>query len=125
MCNAGKRGNRSCADELGGPGYYSRARNLQRAAKKIVSQHSGEFPREFDAALALPGIGHYTAAAMPSIAYGAPHAVLDGNVAPSPPARLAAVRGDLRARRHMAETCKHAAQDLLARDVAGDWNQSP
>ncbi len=105
-----------------GLGYYSRARNLQRAAKEIVSQHSGEFPREFDAALALPGIGHYTAAAVLSIAYGAPHAVLDGNVA-RVLARLAAVRGDLRAPATWRKL-QAAAQDLLARDGAGDWNQA-
>ena len=46
-----------------GLGYYSRARNLQRAAKEMVSRHAGKFPREYEAALALPGIGRYTAAA--------------------------------------------------------------
>ena len=79
-----------------GLGYYSRARNLQAAAKNIVFAHAGDFPREHGAALALPGIGTYTAAAVLSIAYDAPHAVLDGNVA-RVLARLNAVRGDLRA----------------------------
>src|ERR1700738_4981171 len=46
-----------------GIGYYSRARNLQRAAQVIVGEHGGEFPRTVEAALALPGIGNYTAAA--------------------------------------------------------------
>ncbi|MGA9142277.1 MAG: hypothetical protein WB007_00820, partial [Candidatus Acidiferrales bacterium] len=64
-----------------GLGYYSRARNLHAAAKKIVAQHDGEFPRDLEAALNLPGIGHYTAAAVLSIAYDVPLAVLDGNVA--------------------------------------------
>src|SRR6202008_2827445 len=44
-----------------GLGYYSRARNLHRAAKEIVAHHGGEFPGRIDDALALPGIGHYTA----------------------------------------------------------------
>ncbi|HEX9764375.1 MAG TPA: A/G-specific adenine glycosylase, partial [Candidatus Acidoferrales bacterium] len=44
-----------------GLGYYSRARNLHAAAKKIVREHGGRFPAELDAALALPGIGPYTA----------------------------------------------------------------
>lgn len=61
-----------------GLGYYSRARNLRRAAQMIVS--GGEFPRDYDAIRALPGIGDYTAAAVASIAFHLPHAVLDGNV---------------------------------------------
>jgi A/G-specific adenine glycosylase len=61
-----------------GLGYYSRARNLRRAAQKIVA--AGGFPREYAGLRALPGIGDYTAAAIASIAFGRPHAVLDGNV---------------------------------------------
>ncbi len=61
-----------------GLGYYSRARNLRRAAQKIAAE--GGFPRDFDGLRALPGIGDYTAAAIASIAFGLPHAVLDGNV---------------------------------------------
>src|SRR5271154_1782335 len=81
-----------------GLGYYSRARNLHATAKQIVAHHDGKFPRDLDAALALPGIGRYTAAAVLSISYDVPLAVLDGNVA-RVLARLAAVRGDLRAPR--------------------------
>jgi A/G-specific adenine glycosylase len=105
-----------------GLGYYSRARNLQRAAKEIVARHAGDFPREFEGALALPGIGDYTAAAVLSIAYGAPHAVLDGNVA-RVLARLGAVRGDLRLPACWRKL-QATAQDLLARKAPGDWNQS-
>jgi A/G-specific adenine glycosylase len=61
-----------------GLGYYSRARNLLRAAQQIVD--AGGFPHAYDAIRALPGIGDYTAAAIASIAFGLPHAVLDGNV---------------------------------------------
>ena len=61
-----------------GLGYYSRARNLRRAAQHIVA--AGGFPRDYDGIRALPGIGDYTAAAIASIAFGLPHAVLDGNV---------------------------------------------
>jgi A/G-specific adenine glycosylase len=61
-----------------GLGYYSRARNLLRAARQIGA--AGGFPRDFDAIRALPGIGDYTAAAIASIAFGLPHAVVDGNV---------------------------------------------
>jgi A/G-specific adenine glycosylase len=63
-----------------GLGYYTRARNLQKAAQQIVRDHDGEFPREFDAVLALPGIGRYTAGAITSIAFNQPAPILDGNV---------------------------------------------
>jgi A/G-specific adenine glycosylase len=105
-----------------GLGYYSRARNLHRAAKEIVSRHAGEFPREFQSALDLPGIGRYTAAAVLSIAYDAPHAVLDGNVA-RVLARLGVLRGDLRAP-GMWRKLEATVQDSLARKTPGDWNQA-
>jgi A/G-specific adenine glycosylase len=105
-----------------GLGYYSRARNLHRAAKEIVQHHSRKFPRTLDAALELPGIGRYTAGAVLSIAYNVPLAVLDGNVA-RVLARLRAVRGDLREPRHWRELA-NTAQDWLASDVPGDWNQA-
>jgi A/G-specific adenine glycosylase len=105
-----------------GLGYYSRARNLHRAAREIADQHGGSFPSTFESALKLPGIGNYTAAAVLSIAYDAPHAVVDGNVA-RVIARLLAVRGDLResARWSMLQ---EAAQALLAAEAPGDWNQA-
>jgi A/G-specific adenine glycosylase len=105
-----------------GLGYYSRARNLHRAAKEIVARQGGEFPRTLDAALALPGIGRYTAAAVLSIAYHQPFAVLDGNVA-RVLARLGALRGDLRAQGRWRELSE-LAQTLLAADAPGDWNQA-
>lgn len=105
-----------------GLGYYSRARNLHRAAREIVEKHRGDFPRDHAAALKLPGIGSYTAAAVLSIAYDAPHAALDGNVA-RVLARLGAIRGDLRAPRQWQQLAA-SAQELLPPDSAGDWNQS-
>jgi A/G-specific adenine glycosylase len=105
-----------------GLGYYSRARNLHRAAKQIVVQHEGEFPREMEAALELPGIGAYTSAAILSIAYGFPAAVLDGNVA-RVLARLGAVEGDLRAPGRWSEL-DDAANSLLDTKNASDWNES-
>jgi A/G-specific adenine glycosylase len=95
---------------------------LQRAAKEIVSRHAGHFPAEYEAALALPGIGRYTAAAVLSIAHAAPHAVLDGNVA-RVLARMGALYGDLRALARWREL-EATAQDLLARKAPGDWNQA-
>jgi A/G-specific adenine glycosylase len=105
-----------------GLGYYSRARNLHRAAREIVAHHAGKFPRTVEAALALPGIGDYTAAAVLSIAYDVPLAVLDGNVA-RVLARLGAIRGDLRSPnrwRQLGDT----ARSLLATSAPGDWNQA-
>ena len=62
-----------------GLGYYSRARNLKRAAEVIVREHGGILPSDFDALLALPGIGRYTASAIASFAYGLPRPAVDGN----------------------------------------------
>lgn len=63
-----------------GLGYYSRARNLHKAAKVIVADHGGEAPQTIEALLALPGIGRYTAGAIASIAFGVVAPILDGNV---------------------------------------------
>src|SRR5581483_9674178 len=63
-----------------GLGYYTRVRNVQKAAQQIVERHKGEFPREFEDILELPGIGRYTAGAIASIAFGQPRPILDGNV---------------------------------------------
>ncbi len=79
-----------------GLGYYSRARNLHRAAQRLVSEHHGQIPQDFEALSALPGIGKTTAGGILSSAYNLPHAILDGNVKrvlarlvalPVPPAR--------------------------------------
>jgi A/G-specific adenine glycosylase len=63
-----------------GLGYYSRARNLQRAAQLVEGRHGGEFPRALAEIEALPGIGRSTAAAIAAFAYGTRAAILDGNV---------------------------------------------
>jgi A/G-specific adenine glycosylase len=105
-----------------GLGYYSRARNLHRASRIIVTQHKGQFPCDLDAALELSGIGVYTAAAVLSIAYDVPLAVLDGNVA-RVLARIKAIRGDLRAPKNW-RALTAAAQDFLAMQSPGEWNQS-
>ncbi len=103
-----------------GLGYYSRARNLQRAARQIVAR--GGFPRDYDSIRALPGVGAYTAAAIASIAFGLPRAVLDGNVA-RVLARLANDHGDIRSgavRRRLEES----ARALLDARRPGDFNQA-
>ncbi|MDY3281818.1 A/G-specific adenine glycosylase [Dysosmobacter sp.] len=63
-----------------GLGYYSRARNLQKAAAAVCEQYGGQFPADYDALLALPGIGEYTAGAIASAAFGLPAPAVDGNV---------------------------------------------
>jgi A/G-specific adenine glycosylase len=105
-----------------GLGYYSRARNLQKAAQEIVAKHGGKYPHALEEGLALPGIGQYTAAAILSIAYGAKHAVLDGNVA-RVLARLGAIRGDLRESKRW-RTLQQSADNLLDPKSPGEWNQA-
>lgn len=63
-----------------GLGYYSRVRNLKKAAGVIMEQYQGQFPTEYAQVLALPGIGEYTAGAICSIAFDQPRAAVDGNV---------------------------------------------
>ncbi len=63
-----------------GLGYYSRARNMLKAARMVCEEYQGQFPATADELCKLPGIGRYTAAAISSIAFGADKAVLDGNV---------------------------------------------
>jgi A/G-specific adenine glycosylase len=63
-----------------GLGYYSRARNLHRAARLILKDHDGKFPRALEEITRLPGIGRSTAAAIAAFAYGVPAPILDGNV---------------------------------------------
>jgi A/G-specific adenine glycosylase len=105
-----------------GLGYYSRARNLQKAARQIVAAHGCAFPDASEKALELSGIGAYTAAAILSIAYGKNLAVLDGNVA-RVIARLGAIRDDLRTSSRWQQLQKTADQ-LLAPEAPGDWNQA-
>ena len=105
-----------------GLGYYSRARNLQKAAQEIVAKHKGQFPTRFDDALGLPGIGNYTTAAILSIAYDEKLGVLDGNVA-RVLARLGAIRGNLRESQRWQKLQK-TADSLLEPKSPGDWNQA-
>lgn len=63
-----------------GLGYYSRARNLRKAARQIIENFGGEFPQDVEAWQSLPGVGRSTAAAIAALAFGQTHAILDGNV---------------------------------------------
>jgi A/G-specific adenine glycosylase len=105
-----------------GLGYYSRARNLQAAAKQIVSEHAGVFPSTETGIRALRGIGQYTTNAFLSIAFDQTHAVLDGNVA-RVVARLEAVCGELRESQRW-QALQKSADRLLAHESPGNWNQA-
>lgn len=104
-----------------GLGYYQRARNMHRAARRIV-ESGGRFPNEYSAIRALPGIGDYTAAAIASIAFGQPYAVVDGNVI-RVLSRILAERGNVRSAPARTRLRK-AAEHLLDRDRPGDFNQA-
>jgi len=103
-----------------GLGYYSRARNLRRAAQQIVER--GGFPSEYESIRQLPGIGDYTAAAIASIAFDLPYAVLDGNVK-RVLSRLTNERGDIGSRRIRNRLWEFAGR-LLDRKRPGDFNQA-
>ena len=63
-----------------GLGYYSRARNLHRAAREMVARHGGELPGDLQSVLGLPGLGRYTAGAIASIGFNRPAPIVDGNI---------------------------------------------
>ncbi len=100
-----------------GLGYYSRARNLQKAARQIV-EHGG-FPRDYEEILKLAGIGAYTAAAVASIAFDQPRAVVDGNVRRV----LARLHNDAGLDVN-PKAAQAAADQLLERDHPARWNQA-
>jgi len=67
-------------DSWDGLGYYARARNLHAAARTVVREHGGRFPRDLEEVMSLPGVGRYTAGALLSFAYGEAAPILDTNV---------------------------------------------
>jgi len=100
-----------------GLGYYRRARALHRAARVIVRRHGGRLPGNALALQSLPGIGRYTAAAIASIAFHEPCAVVDGNVE-------RVLRRLLGWRRQPLSRIWEAAQQLLSRRSPGNFNQA-
>ena len=105
-----------------GLGYYSRARNLHRAASIVMSEHGGELPSDLAALLKLPGIGPYTAGAIASIAFGRPVPALDGNVI-RVLARLLDLDEDV-SQSATLEKLWRVADDWLPAGDAGAFNQS-
>ena len=115
----------SLLEAWSGLGYYRRARQMQAAARQLVTENGGCFPTDYAELRALPGFGDYTAAALSSIAFGRRHAAVDGNVV-----RVLARLGD--EERNVAETAvrrdlRQAAQGLVQSvgpRSAGTWNQA-
>ena len=105
-----------------GLGYYSRARNLRKAARILVREHGGKFPGSYREALKLPGIGRYTAAAILSIAFDQPLVALDGNVV-RVLSRLFCLEGDP-AKSPVQGMLAAAGQQLLPDGRPGDFNQA-
>jgi A/G-specific adenine glycosylase len=105
-----------------GLGYYSRARNLHKAAKIVVEQHGGELPREPEALRSLPGIGRYTAGAIASIAFNLDEPTLDGNLR-----RVFARVFDVKVLADSPageEVLWRLAAEHLPKGQAGDYNQA-
>jgi A/G-specific adenine glycosylase len=106
-----------------GLGYYRRARTLQRAARQLVEQHGGVFPRTRAELLELPGIGPYTAGAVASLAFDAPEALVDGNVE-RVFARMFALPGAAGAPALKLRVWELAAELVPKKGGAGEWNEA-
>lgn len=105
-----------------GLGYYSRARNMQRAAKILMDRHNGALPASYGALLELPGIGKYTAGAIASIAFGIPVPAVDGNVY-RVLSRILAGHGDT-SQTTVRSAFHEAAASMLSHECPGDLNQA-
>jgi len=105
-----------------GLGYYRRARHLQTAARMIVAEHGGTFPRDKAGIDSLKGVGAYTAAAVASIAFALPHACVDGNVI-RVITRLHAIDADVSETGTKRRIDGLATEMLYTRDP-GDYNQA-
>ncbi len=105
-----------------GLGYYNRARNLQKAARQIVTDYGGELPPDYDAIRALPGVGDYTAGAIASIAFGLPVPAVDGNLLRV----ISRILGDGRdiGRQDTKNAVRELLLAVLPREVPGQFNQA-
>ena len=104
-----------------GLGYYSRARNLQKAAQQIVTRHGGVFPNTYKDILALPGVGEYTAGAVASIAFGIPVPAVDGNVL-RVTARICGDDRDISSPAFKKDVTA-ALGEIIPTEAPGDFNQ--
>lgn len=105
-----------------GLGYYSRARNLHAAAKMVVDDFNGRVPQTYDEIIKLKGVGPYTAAAITSIAFDKPNAVVDGNVI-RVLTRYYGIEDDTRSTKTRRKV-QELADELIDVDEPGDFNQA-
>lgn len=105
-----------------GLGYYSRARNLQAAAKQIVTEFGGKFPTTVEQIRSLKGIGPYTAGAISSIAFEIPETAIDGNVM-RVVSRLFCIEADI-AKASSRNEFDEAMRKIISQDQPGDFNQA-
>ena len=105
-----------------GLGYYSRARNLQKAARQVMEKWGGVFPNTYEAIRSLAGVGDYTAGAISSIAFGLPVPAVDGNVL-RVCARLRADYGDISAQATKRRVTGDLSQ-VIPLDAPGEFNQA-
>ena len=105
-----------------GLGYYSRARNLHKAARIMQREYGGRFPAAYEGIRALPGVGDYTAAAVASIAYRLPYPAIDGNLT-RVLARVHGVREDVD-RPSVKRLIRELGEREIDRERPGDWNQA-
>ena len=105
-----------------GLGYYSRARNLHKAAQIMQREYGGRFPTTYEGIRALPGVGDYTAAAVASIAYRLPYPAIDGNLT-RVLARVHGVREDVD-RPSVKRRIRGLGEAQIDRERPGDWNQA-
>ena len=105
-----------------GLGYYSRARNMQKAAVQIAEDYGGVFPNTYEAIRALAGVGDYTAGAIASIAFGLPVPAVDGNVL-RVAARITGDSGDITTPA-MKKKVTAALAEIIPLDAPGDFNQA-
>jgi A/G-specific adenine glycosylase len=105
-----------------GLGYYSRARNMHHAAKEIVAKYKGKFPTDYESIRALKGVGDYTAAAIVSIAFKLPYAVVDGNVL-RVYSRLLGISAPIDSTEGKKKIWE-AAAELLPKNNPGNYNQA-
>ena len=105
-----------------GLGYYSRARNLHRAAQVLVNDCGGEFPRTREELLRLPGVGDYTASAIASIAFGEPEPAVDGNLL-RVAARVGGIAEDIMDAR-VRKRFRAMLTESIDCERPGEWNQA-
>lgn len=105
-----------------GLGYYSRARNLKKAAQQIMDEYGGRFPESYDAIHSLKGIGNYTAGAISSFVYNIPKPAVDGNVL-RVVTRLLADPEDI-TKAAVKKKIEGLIEEIIPREAAGDFNQS-